>query len=41
MKNDEVRNEHVKGSVKVATVTEKITEKRLKWYGHVKIMEEE
>ena len=33
-----IRNEHVRGSVKVAPVTTKITEKRLTWYdghGHV------
>ena len=30
------RNEHVRGSVKVAPVTKKITEKKVKWYGHVK-----
>ena len=28
-KKDKIRNEHVKGSVKVAPVTRKITEKRL------------
>ena len=31
-KKDKIRKEHVK----VAPVTKKITEKRLKWYGHVK-----
>ena len=35
-KKDKIRNEHVRGSVKVAPVTKEITEKRLKWYGHVK-----
>ena len=39
-KKDKVRNEHVRGSVKVATATKKTTEKWLKWYGHVKTMEE-
>ena len=34
-KKDRIRYEHVRGSVKVAPVTKKITEKRLKWYGHV------
>ena len=33
---DKIRNEHVRGSVKVAPVTKKITEKRLKWYGRIK-----
>ena len=31
MKKCKVRNEHVRGSVKVAPVTKKITEKMLKW----------
>ena len=35
-KNDKIRNEYVRGSVKVAPVTKKITEKRLKWFEHVK-----
>ena len=35
-KKDKMRNEHVRESVKVASVAEKISEKRLKWYGHVK-----
>ena len=35
-KKDNTRNEHVRGSVKVAPVTKKITEKKVKWYGHVK-----
>ena len=39
-KTDQIRNEHVRGSVKVAPVTKKITEKRLKWYGHVKRRDE-
>ena len=33
---DNIRNEHVKGSVKVAPVTTKITVQWLKWNGHVK-----
>ena len=32
-KRDKIRNEHVRGSVKVASVTKKITDKRLKRYG--------
>ena len=34
---DETRKEHVRGSVNVAPVTNIISEKRLKSYGHVKI----
>ena len=37
---DKIRNEHVRGSVKVALVTKKITEKRLTWYAHVKKTDE-
>ena len=40
-KKDKIRNEHVRGSVKVAPVTTKMREKRLKWYRHVKRREEE
>ena len=40
-KKDQMRNEHVRGSVKVSPVTEKITEKRLECYGHVKRMDRE
>ena len=29
-----IKSEHVRGSVKVAPVTKKITEKRITWYGH-------
>ena len=38
-KKDNIRIEHVRGSVKVAPVTKKITEKMLRWYGHVKRMD--
>ena len=31
----------MRGSVKVASLTKKITEKRVKWYGHVKRRDEE
>ena len=40
MKKDTIRNEHVRGSVKVAPGTKKITEERLKWHGHVKRRDE-
>ena len=33
-KKDKIIKEHMRGSVKVALT--KITEKRIKWYGHVK-----
>ena len=36
----ETRNEYVSQSVKLAPVTKKVTEKRLKWYGHVKRRDE-
>jgi hypothetical protein len=32
---DRIRNEYIRGSSKVAPVTEKIRSKRLAWYGHV------
>ncbi|XP_059048811.1 uncharacterized protein LOC131844043 [Achroia grisella] len=32
---DRVRNEYIRGSFKVAPITEKLTESRLRWYGHV------
>jgi hypothetical protein len=32
---DRIRNKYIRGSLKVAPVTEKIRSKRLAWYGHV------
>ncbi|XP_039297784.1 uncharacterized protein LOC120354523 [Nilaparvata lugens] len=32
---DKIRNEHVRGSFKVAPIAEKLKESRLRWYGHV------
>lgn len=32
---DKVRNEYMRGSFKVAPITDKILESRLRWYGHV------
>ena len=38
---DKKRNEHIRGTNKVVQASKKITEKRLKWYGHVVRMKEE
>jgi hypothetical protein len=32
---DRIRKEYIRGSLKVATVTEKMRSNRLPWYGHV------
>jgi hypothetical protein len=32
---DRIRNENIRGSLKVAPVTEKMKSNRLAWYGHV------
>ncbi|XP_063534964.1 uncharacterized protein LOC134744947, partial [Cydia strobilella] len=32
---DKVRNEHIRGSFKIAPITEKLSEQRLRWYGHI------
>lgn len=34
-KKDNISSGHVRGSVKLVPVTDKVTEKRLQWYGHV------
>ena len=34
-RKDKVRNEHIRGTTKVAQATKQITERRLKWHGHV------
>ena len=34
-----IRNEHIRGTTKVVQASRKITERRLKWYGHVMRME--
>ena len=36
-----IRNEHIRGTTKVVQASRKITERRLKWYGHVMRMEED
>ena len=38
---DKIRNEHIRGTTRVVQASTKITEKRLKWYGHVRRMKEE
>ncbi|KAJ8710705.1 hypothetical protein PYW08_009220 [Mythimna loreyi] len=37
---DKVRNEYIRGSLKVAPVTEKLKGNSLSWYGHVKRRDE-
>ena len=34
-RRDKILNEHIRGTTRVAQASKKITEKRLKWYGHV------
>ena len=36
-----IRNEHIRGTTRVVQASKKITEKRLKCYGHVRRMKEE
>ena len=38
---DKIRNEHIRGTTRVVQASKKMTEKRLKWYGHVRRMKEE
>ena len=40
-RRDEIRDEHIGGTTRVVQASKKITEKRLKWYGHVRGMKEE
>ena len=40
-RRDKIRNEHFRGTARVVQASKKITEKRLKWYGHVRRMKEE
>ena len=40
-RRDKIRNEHIRGTTRVAQASKKTTEKRLKWYGHVRRMKEE
>ncbi|XP_047543303.1 uncharacterized protein LOC125075640 [Vanessa atalanta] len=32
---DKIKNEYIRGSFKVAPISDKLTESRLRWYGHV------
>ena len=34
-RRDKIRTEHIIGTTRVVQASKKITEKRLKWYGHV------
>ena len=38
---DRIKNDYIRGTVKVAEVTKKMQERRLQWYGHVMSREEE
>ena len=40
-KKDKIRDEHIRGATSVARASKKITEKRLKWYDHVRRMNDE
>ena len=40
-RRDKIRNEHIRGTTRVVQAPKKITEKRLKWYGHLRRMKEE
>ena len=40
-RRDTIRNEHIRGTTRVVQASKKITEKRLKWYRHVRRMKEE
>ena len=40
-RRDKIRNEHISGTTGVVQASKKITEKRLKWHGHVRRMKEE
>ena len=40
-RRDKIRNEHIRGTTRVVQAAKKITEKWLKWYGHVRRMKGE
>ena len=39
-RKDRIKNEHVRGTVKVGQISRKVRESRLRWYGHVKRRED-
>ena len=39
-RKDRIRNEHVRGTVKVGPISKKVKKSRLRWYGHVKRRED-
>ena len=40
-RRDKIRNENIRGTTRLVQASKKITEKRLKWCGHVRRMKEE
>ena len=40
-RREKIRNEHIRATTRVVQASKKITEKRLKWYGHVRRMKAE
>ena len=40
-RRDNIINEHIRGTTRVVQASKKITEKRLKWCGHMRRMKEE
>ena len=40
-RRDKIRNDHIRGTTRVVQASKKISEKRLKWYGHVSRMKDE
>ena len=38
---DKIRNEKIRGSTKVGEISKKAQERRMRWYGHVMIRDEE
>ena len=40
-RRDKIRNENIRGTTRVVQTSKTITEKQLKWYGHVRRMKEE
>ena len=39
-RKDRIKNEHIRGTVKVGQISRKVRESRLRWYGHVKSRED-